>query len=98
MKALWMIGFAIALSSCAAPAPEVSIATTSGFVVPTQGATLAAGRDCATWQVSGGLAVCKDDVAAVQAAGARAVPALAVEHPAEIVGTEAHHAVLDGAS
>lgn len=92
MKALWIIGFALALSGCAA-APETTIVTSSSFVP-----TLASSHGCAPLRLAGGLAVCKDDVAAVQAAGAREVPALEIEHPQEIVGHEAHHAVLDGAS
>jgi hypothetical protein len=44
------------------------------------------------------LALCKDDVGAVQSAVAREVPTLETEHPQEIVGHEAHYLVLDGAS
>jgi uncharacterized lipoprotein YajG len=92
MKALWIMGFALALAGCAVP-PETTIVTSSSFAP-----TLASAHGCATWRTSGGVAVCKDDVAAVQSAGAREVPALDAEHPQEIVGTEAHHLVLDGAS
>ncbi|MBC7906716.1 MAG: hypothetical protein H7Y60_08225 [Rhodospirillaceae bacterium] len=88
------MGFAIALSGCAAPSETTTFA--ASFVTP--GVTLASAQGCATLQVKYGLAVCKDDVALVQSAGAREVPALDIERPQEIVGHEAHHAVLDGAS
>lgn len=107
MKTFWGIGLALALGGCALP-PAASIAASTladGFLLVGTGKTsmdhglsFASGQDCAMWRVLDGVAVCKDDVAAVQSAGAREVPALDAEHPQEIVGPEAHHIVLDGAS
>jgi hypothetical protein len=101
MKALWMIGVAIALGGCAVQ-PQASIAASAStdamVLVSAPMVTTASGNDCATWRVQDGLMACKDDVAAVQSAGAREVPALEPEQPPQVVGPEAHHLVLDGVS
>lgn len=107
MKAFWIVGAVIALGGCALP-PAASIAASTlvdgallvgtGKTSMDHGLSYASGRDCAMWRVLDGVAVCKDNVAAVQSAVARDVPALVPEHPAEIVGHEAPFTPLDGES
>lgn len=109
MKPLWIIGVGIVLGGCALPQAETVASTTADTsaalmlvsAAPSSGDhRLSSVRlsECAPVRVRHGLAVCGSDVPAVQSSAAAETPALAPEHPQEIVGTEAHRQVLDGAS
>lgn len=99
--------FCLLLAGCAIP-PAVSIATSTaadGVLLASTGKTgmdhglsFASGRDCAVWRAFDGIEICKDAPEVIQAAAAAEVPALVAEQPAEVVGEEHHHVVLDGRS
>lgn len=97
MKTLMIVaGLCAVLGGCAGPAAAEGVWLVSAEL--DQGAAFALGRDCAVWQSAEGLEVCAGDHDVIQAAAAAEVPALAPEQPAEVVGEEAHHLVLEGRS
>jgi hypothetical protein len=91
MKVLLVMAGCLAMAGCAA-SPVAQAADESPRPVA------ANGYDCLAWRNFEGIDICRHADAVIQAADAIEVPALAVEHPQEVVGEERPHLVLDGAS
>lgn len=94
MRKILMMGAGLAMAGCGTPAAL----TGQGGATSVAYDGLAPAAQCQVWRAFNGVEICRGQAVVIQAADAAEVPALLHDRSPQVVGEEAHDAVLDGAS